>query len=59
MTAPHTPSTSPWRGEVGSRSEPGGGESFCALHPTPIGLRPIDPPPPGEGGNRARGAAIP
>jgi len=44
-------STSPWRGEVGERSEPGGGERAKGTrrtnHPTPP-LR-GDPPPPGEG----------
>jgi glycyl-tRNA synthetase beta chain len=45
-------STSPWRGEVGARSAPGGGDraegaSGAAAHPTPP-LR-GDPPPPGEG----------
>jgi glycyl-tRNA synthetase beta chain len=48
-----TSSTSPWRGEVGSRSEPGGGDRVEGAkekaHPTPP-LR-GDPPPAGEGGS--------
>ena len=40
-------STSPWRGEVGLRSRPGGGD---ASHPTPtLADARIDPPPAGEG----------
>ncbi len=41
--------TSPWRGEVGERSSPGGGELQMQDHPTPDRLRRSDPPPPGEG----------
>jgi glycyl-tRNA synthetase beta chain len=43
-------STSPWRGEVGERSSPGGGERNS--HPTPpasAARRRGDPPPQGEG----------
>jgi glycyl-tRNA synthetase beta chain len=45
-------STSPWRGEVGEQSSPGGGDRAEGakannVHPTPS-LR-ADPPPPGEG----------
>jgi error-prone DNA polymerase len=32
------PITSPWRGEVGPRSGPGGGDSAWAAHPTPDGF---------------------
>jgi tRNA pseudouridine32 synthase / 23S rRNA pseudouridine746 synthase len=42
--------TSPWRGEVGERSSPGGGEFITEEeHPTPDRPRRSDPPPPGEG----------
>jgi tRNA pseudouridine32 synthase/23S rRNA pseudouridine746 synthase len=49
-SVPHALFTSPWRGEVGERSEPGGGE-LPKDHPTPLtALRAAsDPPPPGEG----------
>jgi tRNA pseudouridine32 synthase/23S rRNA pseudouridine746 synthase len=41
--------TSPWRGEDGKRSSPGGGESQSEQDPpTPDRLRQSDPPPPGE-----------
>ncbi len=37
---PHTLFTSPWRGEVGERSEPGGGGLRCATYsPHPDMLR--------------------
>jgi len=58
MAGPQARLTSPWRGEVGPRSGPGGGESArSALHLsskkfTPPRLAPVvlaDPPPPGEG----------
>ena len=40
--------TSPWRGEVGERSSPRGGESQSEQDPpTPGRLRQSDPPPPG------------
>ena len=40
--------TSPWRGEVGERSSPRGGESQSEQDPpTPDRLRQSDPPPPG------------
>jgi tRNA pseudouridine32 synthase/23S rRNA pseudouridine746 synthase len=45
----HTFFTSPWRGEVGERSSPGGGDLLDQNHPTPDRLRRSDPPPPGEG----------
>ena len=41
--------TSPWRGEVGAQSAPGGGDLEERNHPTPDRLRRSDPPPPGEG----------
>jgi tRNA pseudouridine32 synthase / 23S rRNA pseudouridine746 synthase len=41
--------TSPWRGEVGERSSPGGGELIKEEHPAPDRLRRSDPPPTGEG----------
>ncbi len=49
-SVPHALFTSPWRGEVGERSKPGGGE-LPKDHPTPFtALRAAsDPPPPGEG----------
>ncbi len=52
-TAPQTLFTSPWRGEVGVRRAPGGGEGDGAAdHPTPPAFANAsagDPPPPGEG----------
>jgi len=41
--------TSPWRGEVGAQSAPGGGEPQKESHPTPDRLQRSDPPPAGEG----------
>jgi len=40
--------TSPWRGEVGAHSAPGGGD-LRDEHPAPDRLRRSDPPPAGEG----------
>ncbi len=44
-TAPHALFTSPWRGEVGARSAPGGGENNGeADHPTPLASAPFGEP---------------
>src|SRR5205823_4935681 len=47
--------TSPWRGEVGDRRrrEPGGGEAESP-HPGSSRSLAADPPPPGEGKDRAQ-----
>ena len=50
-SVPHAP-TSPWRGEVATRSVAGGGDVALTVSPHPGGFA-ADPPPPGEG-NRAR-----
>ncbi len=58
-SVPHALFTSPWRGEVGERSEPGGGE-LPKDHPTPLtALRAAsDPPPPGEGESKITWLAL-
>ena len=49
-TAPHALFTSLWRGEVGARSAPGGGEVAGRNITPPRSPSASDPPPPGEGG---------